>query len=245
MATAQEEAIGAIGVSKGRNHDETLHRILELLEGAHRRTWMEIACAVVLALATTCSAWCAYQSKLWSGEQSRLSGAAGGKAREGARKVLLAYQNRALEAPIFIKYFEAKQAGDDKLAEFYANRLPDQTKAALVTWWKLNPYNNRAAPVHPFVMPEYHQPELDLAAKLEQEAGDSNVRASDAARHSDTYVLLTVLFASVLFFGGVGNTFESRRLRRTMIYLAIGLFIVTFAVLVAMPVLLESPFGSR
>ena len=94
-------------------------------------------------------------------------------------------------------------------------------------------------------MPEYHQPELDLAAKLEQEAGDFNVKASDAARHSDTYVLLTVLFASVLFFGGVGNTFESRRLRRTMIYLAIGLFIATFAVLVAMPVLLESPFGSR
>jgi hypothetical protein len=245
MATAREERLAPVSLPIRRHHDETLHRILELLEGAHRRTWMEVACAMVLSLATTCSAWCAYQSKLWSGEQASQSGGAGGKAREAARKVLLAYQNRALEAPIFIKFFEAKQASDEKLAQFYANRLPDQTKAALVSWWKLNPYDNRAAPVHPFVMPEYHQPEIDLAAKLEKEAGEFNFKASDAARHSDTYVLLTVLFASVLFFGGVGNTFESRRLRRTMICLAIGLFIITFAVLVAMPVKLESPFGPK
>src|SRR5689334_15226217 len=121
MATVLEESLVPIGESNGRKDDQTVHRILELLEGARRRTWMEVACAVVLSLATTCSAWCAYESKLWGGEQARQSGAAAGKAREGARKVLLAYQNRALEAPIFIKFFEAKQAGDDKLAEFYAN----------------------------------------------------------------------------------------------------------------------------
>ena len=32
MATAQEEAIAAIGVSNGGKHDETLHRIVGLLE---------------------------------------------------------------------------------------------------------------------------------------------------------------------------------------------------------------------
>jgi len=157
--------------------------------------------------------------------------------------VLLAYQTRTLEAAIFIKFFEAKRAGDEKLAKFYANRLPTASKEALLAWWKLDPLENSSAPVHPFLMPEYKQPELDVASQLESEARAIDPKSRDAGCNSDTYVLLTVLFASVLFFGGVGNTFESRRLRRTMIYLAIGLFVATFAALVMMPVQLELPLG--
>jgi hypothetical protein len=244
MATARETDSASILISDGQNDSTKIHRILDLLESGHRRTWMEVACAIVLSLATTCSAWCAYQSKIWSGEQARQSGAAASKTRESARKVLLAYQTRTLEAIVFIKYFEAKQAGDGKLAEFYANRLPTATKAALLSWWKLKPLENPSAPEHPFLMPEYKQPELDLASQLENDARAIDPKARDAGRNSDTYVLLTVLFASVLFFGGVGNTFESRRLRRTMIYVAIALFVVTFAALVVMPTQLELPFGS-
>jgi hypothetical protein len=49
-------------------------------------------------------------------------------------------------------------------------------------------------------------------------------------------VLLTVMFASVLFFGGIGGTFSSRWLRRTMMYISLVLFVLTFIVLVRMPV---------
>jgi len=42
-----------------------LRRILNAVEPARRKPWFELACAIVLALATTASAWCAYQSKLW------------------------------------------------------------------------------------------------------------------------------------------------------------------------------------
>ncbi|HKD37284.1 MAG TPA: hypothetical protein VKB78_10795 [Pirellulales bacterium] len=81
MATAQQTLATRIDRPNGRTHDETLRRILEIVESGHRRTWMEVACAIVLSLATTCSAWCAYQSKIWSGEQARQSGAASTKTR--------------------------------------------------------------------------------------------------------------------------------------------------------------------
>ncbi len=237
MAAARHE------VTISKSNEETLHRVLELLEAGHRRTWIEVACAVILSLATTCSAWCAYQSKIWSGVQGARSGEAGAQSRQAARKVLIANQARSMEAAIFIKFFEAKQAGDDKLAQFYENRLPAQTKIALDAWWKTKPLENAAAPPHPFEMPEYKQPLLDEAKHLEDAAASIGSQAAAAGRNSDTYVLLTVLFASVLFFGGVGNTFESRRLRRTMIYISIGLFLATFAFLVAMPVHWEWPLG--
>jgi hypothetical protein len=219
------------------SHEDMLRRILELVEHGHRRTWMEVTCAVILSLATTCSAWCAYQSKLWSGEQGRLSGEAGSHTRKAARNVLIEMQSRSLEAAMFIKFFEAKQAGNEKLAQFYADRLPDQAKRALLSWWSTNPLENPRAPSTPFEMDEYKKLYLDSIAKDdEDQAAKIGARASAAGRNSDTYVLLTVLFASVLFFGGVGNTFESRRLRRTMIYISLVLFLITFAVLVSMPV---------
>jgi hypothetical protein len=40
----------------------------------------------------------------------------------------------------------------------------------------------------------------------------------------------------VLFFGGIAGTFESDRLRRTVLGIALALFLVTFSVLVTMPV---------
>jgi hypothetical protein len=223
--------------SSPASHEDILRRILELVERGHRRTWMEVTCAVILSLATTCSAWCAYQSKLWSGEQGRLSGEASSHTRKAARNVLIEMQSRSLEAAMFIKFFEAKQAGNEKLAQFYADRLPDQAKRALLAWWNTNPLEDARAPSTPFEMAEYKKLYLDSIAKDdEDQAAKIGARAAAAGRDSDTYVLLTVLFASVLFFGGVGNTFESRRLRRTMIYISILLFLVTFAVLVSMPV---------
>jgi hypothetical protein len=216
--------------------DDTLHRILDLLERSHRRTWMEVACAIILSLATTCSAWCAYQSKIWSGVQGSRSGQASTESRKAAQNRSRAFQIRSLEAAMFIKFFEAKQASNEKLAQFFADRLPPPTKLALLAWWKTSPLDNPQAPPTPFDMAEYKQPQTDAADQQEKDAAEIGTTVSEAGHNSDTYVLLTVLFASVLFFGGIGNTFESRRLRRTMIYISIALFLATFAVLVSMPV---------
>src|SRR5580765_5528692 len=69
---------------------ELLQRILHSVEPAKPRHGFEIACAIVLALATTASAWCAYQSKLWGGAQMARANGAVRAGREAAVNSLAA-----------------------------------------------------------------------------------------------------------------------------------------------------------
>ena len=80
---------------------ELPRRILSAVEPAKPKRGFEIACAVVLALATTASAWCAYQSKLWGGAQMARANAAVRAGREGAVSSLAALQARAFDASMF------------------------------------------------------------------------------------------------------------------------------------------------
>ncbi len=47
-----------------------LQQILRAVEKDERSRWFEITCAIVLSLATTASAWSAYEATLWSGVQT-------------------------------------------------------------------------------------------------------------------------------------------------------------------------------
>jgi hypothetical protein len=60
--------------------------------------------------------------------------------------------------------------------------------------------------------------------------------ARQANQFSDQYVLLTVLFATVLFFGGVSGTLRSRRLQLTAFAIAVLLFVVIVVSLGTMPI---------
>ena len=60
--------------------------------------------------------------------------------------------------------------------------------------------------------------------------------ASAWCAYQHDYVLLTVVFASVLFFGGIARAFESRPLRTVLAALAVLLFLGTLVVLATMPI---------
>jgi hypothetical protein len=62
------------------------------------------------------------------------------------------------------------------------------------------------------------------------------LRASRANQTSDNYILLTVIFASVLFFGGVSGKFKSRIIDLAMLTLAFVLFTVGVVVMLRYPV---------
>ena len=64
--------------------------------------------------------------------------------------------------------------------------------------------------------------------------------AAQKANHiSDDYVVLTVRFAAVLFFGGIVSTFESQRLRTSVFLLAVALFTLSTIVLATLPICRE------
>jgi hypothetical protein len=215
---------------------ELLRRILNAVEPAKPRRGFEIACAIVLALATTASAWCAYQSKLWGGAQMARSNAAVRAGREGAVSSLAALQGRAFDASMFIAYMQARIERNQALEAFLGQRFRPEMKPAVDAWLKLDPLNNPAAPPSPFRMAEYAQAETAEVARQADLATKAMASAREARGFSDNYVLLTVIFASVLFFGGIARAFDSRSLRMVLAALAVLLFLSTLVALATMPI---------
>ena len=69
---------------------------------------------------------------------------------------------------------------------------------------------------------------------------NSNYMKAETARkaieHADNYVLLTVLFASVLFFAGISSKFKSPHTRIGLLMMGWILFIGSLMVLLFQPV---------
>ncbi len=216
--------------------DELLQRILKAVEPAKPKQGFEIACAIVLSLATTASAWCAYQSKLWGGAQMARGNAAARVAREQAVLTLAALQARAFDASMCITYMQARLETNQALERFLAQRFRPDMKPALEAWLKLDPLNNPSAPPSPLQMAQYAQKETAEIARQEAVAAEAQRGARQARQASDNYVLLTVLFASVLFLGGITRAFESRLVRTIFAILAVALFVGTLAGLLTMPI---------
>jgi hypothetical protein len=216
-----------------------LQRIVAAVEKDKRNRWVEITCAVVLSLATTASAWCAYQSTRWGGVQTFRLAAANRADRERSSAALTDIQLRTFDGSMGISWMQAKHEGNERQEKFLFDRFRPEMKHAVEAWLKTDPFNNPTAPLGPLRMAEYAQPELAEAKRQEQISAEEYAAAIRANQTADAYVLLTVLFASVLFFGGIAATLDSRRLRIGILIVALALFVVTMAFLGTMPICTE------
>jgi hypothetical protein len=216
-----------------------LHRILAGVESEQRSRWVEITCAVVLSLATTASAWCAYQSTLWGGVQTFRLAAANRAGRASSAANLAALQTRIFDGSMGITWMQARADGNAQQEKFLFDRFRPEMKKAVEAWLKTDPFNNPAAPLGPLKMAEYVQPELAEAKRQEDVSIQEFASAMQANQYSDTYVLLTVLFASVLFFGGITGIVAGRPLQLAVMAIALVLFLVTMGFLATMPICLE------
>ena len=201
-----------------------------------RKQWIEVACAVVLSLATTASAWCAYQSQRWGGAQTSALAAAAKAGRESTEHTLSAMQFRMFDAMMVVKYSEMHVHGDKELDQFLLDRFRPEMKKAMEAWLKTEPFKNPTAPRTPFEMPEYVEKHKEAASKQDAIAAQMAEVADHASSQSDTYLLLTVIFASVMFFGGIVGTFDSQRLQIVMSMMALSLFGGTIIALALMPI---------
>lgn len=213
-----------------------LDRILEGVEKTPHRHWLQIVGAIMLSLSTTCSAWCAYQSKLWGGVQMVRMAATGKAIQLSSTAQIEAIQARTFDAAMFFSYMQAKHDGNERQEKFLFDRFRPEMKKAVDAWLSTDPFNNPAAPQGPFKMGEYVQHHLAEAKLQEERAAQQFASAQEAHHQSDTYMLLTVMFASVLFFGGLSATLDWFRLRIIVFTLALALFLVTVSFLATMPI---------
>lgn len=198
--------------------------------------WVEFIAAIVLSLATVATAWAGYQAALWGGEQARHMAAASVANVRSAEQTNTAQQRASLQATLFVQWATAISENNSELADFLYQRFPVELRTATDAWLTTQPLQNPGAPATPFEMDEYQLPERSQAAALREQAEAESGLANEANEISDRYVLLTVIFASVLFFGGISGKFQSRAVDLGMLALAGIVFLVGLGILITYPI---------
>lgn len=198
--------------------------------------WIEFIAAIVLSLATVATAWAGYQAALWGGDQTEHMTAANVASVRAAQQANAALQTASLHANLFVAWVTAFSDGKEELADFLYARFPVELKQATDAWIATRPRQNPEAPPSPFAMPEYHLAQNDQAAAWQAQADEELQLANAANQVADRYVLLTVIFASVLFFGGISGKFQSKQVDMAMLTLAAAVFLAGVGILVTYPV---------
>ena len=180
-------------------------RVLSQGQGDRFDRWVEFFGALVLSAATVATAWCAYQAALWSGDESKFYFEASAAQVDAAQTEDRGLQRAGFHISLFVEYIAALSQDNQVLADFLYQRFPPELKAATDAWLAEDPFNNPDAPSSPFKMPEYLLPEQIAAEQMGQLAVEKFTEAGQADEQADKYVLLTVIFAMVLFFSGISG----------------------------------------
>jgi hypothetical protein len=200
-----------------------------------RKKWIEPVVAVLMALTTLCTAWCSYQSAAWTRQTNRLMNESNALDRQAALLDVQGSQALIVHASMFMQLLAAQQAGNEKLASFYAERFPPDVKKAYDAWLAQKPFENRAADAHPFVPNLYQVRGAAEAAAARANAERRIVEARDAGNRSGQYLANTVLFATVLFFAGTAGKFEQPRVRLFAAAFGVALFVFAVIRMLLMP----------
>src|SRR3954465_11678653 len=89
-----------------------------------RRRWVEPVTALLMALATVGTAWCSYESAVWTRHSNRAMNQFNILERKGAVLNIQATQALTIHAAMFMQMLAARQAGNNQLADFYVQRFP-------------------------------------------------------------------------------------------------------------------------
>jgi hypothetical protein len=217
---------------------------------AHRfENRVELLATILLAVATVAASWSAFQATKWSGVQANSYASAGATRTEASQAHDRANAQTVVDVNTFLAWVQAVSSDHDglvptggtyhprpgTLSAFLYARFRPEFEPAVQAWVATHPLKNPHAPPTPFVMPEYVLAEATLADRLTAKADGLSAKARAANQTADNFVLLTVMFAAVLFFAGVSTKFEIHRNRLTMLALASVLLVATVGVLVSFP----------
>ncbi len=202
-----------------------------------RDNWLVVVGAVLLALATVATSWCAYQSARWSGVQTIYFAESNAARTEAASSASIGAQVAAYDASItadlVVLYFQQ----DWEALEFLVVRMVrEEYLPAVKAWVDANPLENPDAPRNPLEMPEYDNRLLETAETLMETSQLKTDLAKEANQQSDNYVLLTVLFASVLFFAGISSKFSAKWLQYAFLGFGGLVFFSALAVMISQPI---------
>ena len=176
------------------------------------RERLELWSALLLAAATVATAYSAYQSTRWSGEQSTQFTQAGAARTESAKARSDAASFVTIDAALFTQFAIAFTEDRKKTEEVIKRFFRSEFRPAFDDWVAMKPLTNPKAPATPFGLRSYRPRTLVESQKLEKEATAHFEAGREANQTGDNYVLATIFFAAVLFFAGIATKFTSDRI---------------------------------
>lgn len=177
------------------------------------RERIELWSAALLAAATVATAFSAYQATRWGGVQATSFTEAGTARTESAKAESDGFTLVAIDANIFTEYAVAFSQDNERLMEILRRRFfRDELRTAFRAWQEEEPLTDPQAAKLPFQLPEYKVAKLEEADRLSEEASGLFEEGREANQTADDYVLATIFFAAVLFFGGLATKFGSNRI---------------------------------
>jgi hypothetical protein len=207
---------------------EVAHKLSEREQAAGaKRRWeqvIEILEVVVLALAAIATAWSGYQAAKGDGQQSVLYSDASVDRVKANTAATLGQQRLAADGAMFSAWLQARAANDAQLQAMLVRRFSPEYRTAFAAWLDTEPFTNPEAPPGPGYLPEYHNPQMEQAEKLNEHAVTLEEAGTEARHTAEEYVRATVLFALVLFLVAVGQRFRLRGVRIATIVMASALF---------------------
>jgi hypothetical protein len=198
-------------------------------EPYEKKIWVEPVTALLMALATLSTAWCAYQSAAFTRKSNRLMNEFNSLERRAGLQTMQGMQQATIHTAMFMQLLAAQQEGNEKLVNFYVERFPPDVRKAYDAWLAQKPFENPNADPHPFVPKLYEVRGTREAAEANAKAASSLHAARNAGNVSGQYLANTVLFAAVLFFASASGKFEQRRVRVIAFAFAVAVF--AFAVM--------------
>lgn len=182
---------------------------------------LEVASAIVLAVAALGSSWASYQAGLWDGEQAANYSRANSLRVEASRSALSGAAMAQVQIAMFGAWLDAKANNDDNLARFYQARFTPGLKPSFNAWLAERPLANSAAPATPFSMPSYRAPGQVRAGQFDREADAAFAEGQRANTVSDGFEQGATILALALFFGGIGQVFRTRGARIGLLAVAV------------------------
>ena len=203
------------------------------------KSHLELAATVLLAIAAVATAWAAYQSGRWHGEQARAQSASIAARVESTRQANVANRQTQIDVALFTQWVDAFAQNETELADFYRRRFHAEFKPAFRAWIATKPRTNPDAPLSPFAMPQYKLKATTRAETLEKQAAAASASVGQYIQRADNYSLAVVLFAASLFFAGISTRLSSRTPRRVVLGLGYALFLGSLIWIATFPISLD------
>ena len=199
-----------------------------------RERRVETVAAILLSIATVVTAWSAYQATRWSGVQAESYTTASASRTESVRASTLANRQILIDVSVFLDWLDASRLGEGELADDIEARMRDEFRPAFDAWIATAPPGSLPEGT-PFTFPEYQLAAEADSQRLEAEAAARFEDGREANQTADDFVLAAVLFASVLFFSGLGGTFDSFRVQVFLLAMAGVMLVVGTIVVLSLP----------